>query len=549
MPAALPSRRAPRALLALLAVGALGLTACQAAPSEGNGSSASPTLRYASGDAEPDCLDPHVGGNYPQALAATQFLEQLVSRDDAGEITPNLAREWTVSPDGLQWDFQLDERVSFSDGTPLDAAAVAENIEHVQDPDTGSSTGYLAMERVERVVAVDAQNVRFELSAPDSGLLESLSQPWLAIQAPSGLARGTEENCRAPIGTGPFVVSGWTPQEAVTFTRNESYVPTNAGLEDATAGPYDTVEWRFIPDAATRYAALRSGDVDIIDNVQPDALAQARDDDSLTEIDAPRPGSVNRIELNSGKAPFDDARVREAFIRGIDLDPAIDSLFFGTAPRSHSPLASVEKDAVSRPEPLAVDLSRSAALLDEAGWSERDSAGYRVRDGERLSLAFPVSTNQSIPAEISLFEQIQAQARTAGFEITLEPLDLGAWYGRLGANEYDLVSAPYTKVGPDVMRILYHSAGITPAPSGYFANHAQINEPALDELLDRAGRATEPGERSALFAEAQDAVLAGHYILPLYDQQNHFLIGPGTTGVTTTSTVSTPWLAGARPTT
>src|SRR6478609_2745606 len=65
------------------------------------------TLVYATGDAEPTCLDPHVGGNYPQALAATQFLESLVSRDADGEIIPWLAESWQVSEDGLTWDFDL----------------------------------------------------------------------------------------------------------------------------------------------------------------------------------------------------------------------------------------------------------------------------------------------------------------------------------------------------------------------------------------------------------------------------------------------------------
>ena len=106
------------------------------------------TLTYASGDAEPTCLDPHVGGNYPQALVGSQYLESLVSKDAKGEIIPWLAEKWKVSDDGLTWDFTLRDGVKFTDGTPLDAAAIAANIKHVQDPKTGSSTGYLALGKV-----------------------------------------------------------------------------------------------------------------------------------------------------------------------------------------------------------------------------------------------------------------------------------------------------------------------------------------------------------------------------------------------------------------
>ena len=91
------------------------------------------TIVYATGDGEPDCLDPHVGGNFPQALIATQVLESMVSLDESGAIVPWLATEWTSSEDGMSWDFTLTEGATFSDGTPVDAAAIKANIEHLQD--------------------------------------------------------------------------------------------------------------------------------------------------------------------------------------------------------------------------------------------------------------------------------------------------------------------------------------------------------------------------------------------------------------------------------
>jgi peptide/nickel transport system substrate-binding protein len=153
---------------------------------------------------------------------------------------------------------------------------------------------------------------------------------------------------------------------------------------------------------------------------------------------------------------------------------------------------------------------------------------------------FPVSTNQSIPAEQSLYEQIQATAKETGFEVKLAKLDLSSWYAELGANAYDAVSAPYTKVGPDVLRILFHSDGITPAPSGYFANHAQVNDPEIDALLTEAGQISDPERREALYADAQERVLDGFYILPLMDQQNHFLYATSLEGARVLPAVSTP---------
>lgn len=547
MPHALRPARA-RTAAALAAAAALALAACSGGSDGTDGASAPTdggTLVYATGDAEPTCLDPHVGGNYPQALLSTQYLEPLVGRDADGTILPWLATDWTVSDDGLTWDFTLAQDVTFTDGTPFDAEAVKVNVEHLQDPDTGSSTGYLAVQKVASVEAVDATHARFHLTEPDSALLESMSQQWTAIQSPAGIARGQEDNCAAPIGTGPFVVQSWTPQQQVELVRNEDYAGLDPQAEHDGAAHLEKIVWRFIPDAATRYAALRSGEVQVIDNPQPDAIAQADEGGDIAHIDAPRPGSVNRIELNSAQPPFDDVRVREAFVRSADPGPGIETLFAGTTTRSYSPLSSVEPAAYADEDLFATDADAADDLLDAAGWTERDADGYRTRDGQRLTVRFPVSTNQSVAAEQSLFEQIQANAKAVGFDVVLTPLDLSGWYGALGAHEYEAVSAPYTKVGPDVLRILYHSDGTVPAPSGYFANHAGVTDPALDALLDQASATADEAERTELYRQAQQIVLEGYYVLPLYDQQNHFLTS-GVTGVRTLDTVSTPTFLDAR---
>jgi len=528
------------ALAALVPAAALVLASCS---SDDSSSSAEPqdggTLVYATGDAEPTCLDPHVGGNYPQAMLTTQVLEPLVGRDADGEILPWLATGWEISEDGLTWDFTLAEGITFTDGTPFDAEAVKVNVEHLQDPATQSSTGYLALAKVSEVEVVDATHARFHLTEPDSALAESLSQPWLAIESPAGIARGMDANCAAPVGTGPFVVESWTPQQQVDLVRNDDYATSAPEATHEGAAHLDRIVWRFIPDAATRYAALQSGEVQVIDNPQPDAIATAQAGGDISDVDAPRPGSVNRLELNSGQAPFDDVRVREAFVRAADVDPGIESLYAGTVTRSYSPLSSSEPMAVSDDSLFGTDPAAADDLLDEAGWTERDAEGYRTKDGQRLTVRFPVSTNQSVAAEQSLFEQVQANAKAVGFEVVITPLDLSGWYEALGANEYEIVSAPYTKVGPDVLRILYHSDGIVPAPSGYFANHAQVSDPALDEILDRAAEVTDPTERAELYAQAQQTVLDGFFILPLYDQQNHYLTR-GVEGVRTLHTVGTP---------
>lgn len=515
----------------------LVLAACSG-PGTSTGSStpaAGGTLTYASGDAEPTCLDPHVGGNYPQALLATQYIEELVGLED-GKPTPELATKWTTGDDGKTLTLTLRDDVTFTDGTPFDAAAVVANIEHVQDPATASSTGYLALQSITKATATDDHTVTLSLSRPDSALLESLSQPWVGMESPKALERKQATNCESPVGTGPFRVTGWKHGDRVTLTKNTDYW-------GKTKPRLSGITWRFLPDSTSRYAALQSGQVDVIDNAQPDQLKAASAKGAIRDLDAPRPGASNRLELNSGHGVFRDEAVRQAFIAGAEIDPGLQSLFLGTAKRSYSVLSSAEPLAYSDKSRFDYSPTKAKQLLDDAGWKV-GSDGIREKDGQQLTVTFPVSTNQSVPAERSLFQQIQASEKAVGFKVVLDELDLSSWYAALAANEYDVVSAPYTKVGPDVLRILYDSASIEPAPSGYFANLAQLDDPALDRLLEQAARTSDADERADLYEQAQKAILTSDTVLPLYDQQNHFLVRSAVHGIRTTP-VSTPWFGTA----
>lgn len=523
-----------------LAAASLLLASCSTGQQGAQSEAVADSLVYATGDAEPTCLDPHVGGNFPQALLGSQVLESMVSRDEQGNIVPWLATDWVESEDGLTWDFTLDPKAQFTDGTPVDAEAIKVNIEHLQDPETASSTGYLAVQQIDHVEVVSADSVRFHLVRPDAALLESLAQPWTAIQSPAGIARGMDENCLAPIGSGPFMVTEWVKQDHVTLQRNPDYRTAPTGFTNQ--GSVEYLTWRFIPDANARFAALQGGQVDIIDNPLPEHILTAGGSEELQHLDAPRPGSSNRIELNTSQAPFDDPLVREAFIAASDLNAGIATLFDGVAERSYSALSSVEPLAEQFPDAYTVDQDLANQLLDEAGWSERNAEGVRVKDGEPLVARFPVTQSQSTQAEIALFEQIQSATSAVGFDVQITLLDLNSWYSALGAHEYELVSAPYTKIGPDVLRFLYHSDATQPAPSGYFANHAMLQVPELDGYLEVVGTESDPEVRAEAARQAQQLISQSHAVLPIYDQQNHYLLGSSVSGFRALPTVNTPWL-------
>lgn len=172
---------------------------------------------------EPKCLDPAFGGDVPQDIIAHQFLDNLVSQEKDGSYKPWLAKSWDISADGRQYTFHLRGDVKFTDGTPFNAAAVKTNFDHWLDPATGSGNVGPELKDYVGTQIVDDHTAIVTLKNPDAFLLTILANPETGIQSPAGLARGNTQNCLAPIGTGPFIVSGWDRGNAISFTRNDDY--------------------------------------------------------------------------------------------------------------------------------------------------------------------------------------------------------------------------------------------------------------------------------------------------------------------------------------
>jgi peptide/nickel transport system substrate-binding protein len=330
-----------------------------------------------------------------------------------------------------------------------------------------------------------------------------------------------EENCLSPVGTGPFKVEDWKKQEEIVLVRNEDY--TTAPADAAHTGPayLDAIRWRFLPDPAARFAALQSGEVDVIDVIQPQDVVQADGDPHLDTLIGSRPGHVVNLALNAAADPFRDARVREAFVRAVDVDAALTSVFLGTVPRSSSVLSSVTKFNLQEPEVFATDVDRANALLDDAGWTERDGQGYRIKDGKRLSATALQTDYVLVP--VPVLEQFQASAKAVGFELKISPEETSTFTEKRNAWEYGLLPIYYTKPSPAVLNLTHDSSQIEPVVTGgYHANSNGLRSAETDELDDVLRHAATTGdeeERGRLYAQAQQIIHRNYTNLPIFDQQ------------------------------
>jgi peptide/nickel transport system substrate-binding protein len=469
------------------------------------------TLIYAT-DREPTCLDPHVDGDMPQVFVAQQYTDSLVSQDKDGRIQPWLAKSWTISDDGKVYTFKLREDVKFTNGEKFNSAALKANLDHIINPATQSSTAGGYIQQYVKTETPDEFTAVVHLKKPYAAFLEVLAQGFLGIEAPAALARSRDENCQSPIGSGPFKIVKWDRKSQITFERNPDYNWAPPTADHQGPAYLDKVVWKFIPEPSVRFASLTSGDVDVIETVPPESEEAASTDANLKLIIKDRPGNPTNSALNTKRAPFDDIRIREAFVRSADLQGALDSVYFGRYKRAPGPLSAVTPFASPDFQgAYDYDVDRANKLLDEAGWKERDGNGFRTKDGKTLTIAVLIGDFQG-PAERSLWEQIQATAAETGFDVQLQNVGFSEWLDRMGKWDYDAVGEYWNTNTADVLRIVFSSEFLGAAGSGgYHQNATGFNNPEFDGIVNKALETTDEATRRELYHQAQK-IVAENYL-------------------------------------
>ncbi|MGA2969061.1 MAG: ABC transporter substrate-binding protein [Acidimicrobiales bacterium] len=512
-----------RPLVAVLAVALVGLGTLGAS-SVSSASSSTPvrggTLVYGT-DREPTCLDPHNYGDMPQTYIARQFLDSLVSELPSGAVVPWLATSWKISANGLHYTFTLKQGVKFTDGTPFNAAAVVANFTQIKNPKTQSATdgGYLAPYYVSTTV-VGPYTAEVNLKAPDAPLLDELAQAFFGIESPKAMARGETVNCQSPVGTGPFVVKNWVHGQSVTLVRNANYNSAPANAKHQGPAYLSGITWKFLEDSSVRFAALQSGEVPIIFNPPPQDQTELNADSSLSLLQFTHAGIPNGIAVNTAKAPFNNLQVRQAFFYAANAKAALQSAYEGTLPSSAGPLSSSTPDYASTYEnAYNYNASKANALLLAAGWTGKNSQGYRTKNGVTLTARLVYSSNSgdTPPADLTLLQDIQASEKTVGIDVTLVPLGEAAYDNSFTSetNHELLWGAYWNSPTPAVLNIVYSTSALKPNLGN---NSAFTSNPALDKILLEAAATTNTADQEKLYGQAQAIVSNNAWDLSIYPE-------------------------------
>ena len=518
---------AAASLLALTACGTAG-TATTAGAAHAQSDHPSDVITYGH-QQEPPCV---YGGWIEQGYLSHQVLDSLVSLGDDGTVEPWLATSWDVADDDLAWTFHLREDPTFSDGTPVDAQAIVDNIDYWLSG--GNSTALVWLDSyVESATAVDEHTVRIDLAAPYPRLAENLTQPYFGIQSPSALAtRSAEENCTAPIGSGPFTVTEWNRGSNIILDRRDDYdwAPATAAV-DGPARP-ERIDWKFLPDPTARTAALRAGALDAIYDVQAFEWENLQDEGFGTLL-YNTPGRPQQISFNTTRAPFDDQRVRQAFAYSLDREAVVDTVGHGVIPYEGNGPVSQATDAYSQEaaDRYTHDPDEANRLLDEAGWTDRADDGTRVKDGERLHVEFPYAAGRTINQDgAAIIQGVARYAQDVGFDVELIPFPpseaaAGAY---TTPDEYDLSIGYWTSINAGILLVNWQQeVGGEPNKS----NSAFWFDEDLEDLIRDANSATVPEEQDALYREAQEYIADNALSIGVYDRLSTLAINPRLHGV------------------
>jgi peptide/nickel transport system substrate-binding protein len=371
-------------LLAVLTVLAVLAAACGGGTDDGDGTDTStdgtPGADAGDGDgdgegatlvfgtsADPVVLDGVLVSDGESLRAVDQIFEGLVGLEPGTtEIQPELAEDWEVSDDGLEWTFTLREGVTFHDGEPFNAEAVCFNFDRwynftgdLQNADATyyyqavfrgfadggpeSEDGEPTQSLYESCEAPDEGTAIIRITEPSASFITSLALSNFTIASPAALEEYNADDAEVgddgvfrptgtygtehPTGTGPFRFVEWTRNDRLVMERNPDYW-------GEFPGNVQTLIFRPIADNAARLQALQTGEIQGYDLVEPQDIATIEGSDDLQILDRPA-FNIGYVGFNQGIEPFDDPVVRQAFAHAIDRQAIIDGFYEGRGEVAH----------------------------------------------------------------------------------------------------------------------------------------------------------------------------------------------------------------------
>jgi len=478
-------------------IGCLSVTTVTACSHSGAGGAAQGSSVLSIGiPEEPDTLDPQSTNAAVSRMVLRYAGDTLVSIDpkNNGKITEGLAKTWQASANGLQWTFDLKSGVKFQNHDVMDAAAVVASFKRAMSPATKAGTVSSVIKPIKQVHAEGASKVVFDLTHPYSLFLQNLADPSASIVDAKAAQSAGKGFARAPVLTGPWQVTQWVSGDHITLTRNPDYAwgPPYAGT-----GPVklSKLTFRIIPDDATQVAALQSGEIQESTTVPTANMKAFASNKSFTSYKYLRPGVGLFLEFNVTKAPFNDARVREALNYALDKQQLVKVALLGQGSPACGPLPPSIPGYWSGICDYApkYDPSRAKTLLAQAGW-RAGAGGLLEKDGKPFQ--FTLYSSPTPATWNSSAQLIQQQLQTVGIGVKIQNMEFGTLLSKTEAGEDAAHLMGYTYNTADILDLWFRSSN-----SGTGLNLSHVKDARLDSMINQyQNQLTDSGRNAALIS-------------------------------------------------
>ena len=502
----------PIILLALLFTWAAVLTGACAPSGIAQGNPTSSRVIYGL-TLQPSGFDPHIHSSSELGIPLRQVYDTLVYRHPTTkEFTPGLALDWSISPDGLVYTFNLRRDVTFHDGTPFNAQAVAANLNRIVDPETASQRAVFLLGPYIGYEIVDDYTIRIQLAEPYSPLLDSLSQVYLGIASPAALAEYSLDRYQFhQVGTGPYRMVEYVPGDRLVIRRNYEYSWGPSFYTFPETGALDEIEFRFFTDVPARALGLEGGDAQIMGELLPTDARALTANPALQIIPVSVPGQPLQFLMNTRRFPTDNVRVRQALLYSTNREVIIDSVFQRYSPIAWGPLSAstafYSRDLINA---YAFDLEQARGLIAAAGFQDTDNNGFLDFGGADIEISIIVPPWGLIPEVAQL---LQDQWRTLGFRVVLNQVPSRSMLlEAVDSGNFNLVAFYEFGVDPSFLNRYFTTNGTN--------NWTGFSDPTLDQVLAEAVRQSDPGARASLYAQAQRIIMEQALILPIRDYVN-----------------------------
>lgn len=436
-------------------------------------------------------LNPHLYS--PNQMYAQEMVyESLVKYTKDGKVVPWLAESWEISEDGKAYTFKLRTDVKFSDGSDFNAEAVKKNIDTVLANRKRHEWMDL-MNQLEGAEVVDKHTVKITLKAAYYPFLAEMSlvRP-LRFLAPSSIpdSGNTADGIKAPIGTGPFMVTELKDGEYDLFARNPHYW----GEKPA----FDEVMFKVIPDTNSRALALESGEADIVFGdgpITPDAYIRFKEMGGQFAASASQGFATRLFVINSKRFPTNDLAVRKAINHATNKDAIIKNVLFDIEPKADTLFTSNTPYANISLTPYAYNAETAAQLLEEAGWKLPAGGKVREKDGKKLAIDLSFIGNEGKDRAIA--EVLQADLGKVGIQVNLVGEEAAAKLAREKDGNFHMIA--HASFGPPYDPQSFMSQARKPSHGDYRGQEGIPMKAELDQKITQVLQETDEAKRVELW--------------------------------------------------